>query len=460
METTITIQNRELSTRVKNKKQIIMKKFYLLAAAATILTACTNNEKMTVDLDNDGPVLIGFETYHEKSTKATATGAINDGTDLIKDHGGFGVWGFKGASATYSSTAKTLEERGFTTVFDNVKVWYEGGNPLTPTQGYTYAVPKYWDKGMKYIFFAYAPFDGTNATIDWEDTENDTKEGIGIIKISDIPSIQNVSKSKDNKAQGDADNKPENIQFEGSNTTGVTDYLMGTCVDNQYLTAENKGPSALGTNQNYGNDDVIRYTDQEQTVGFTFGHMLSKFQVNLKASAAYPGIKSIKVNTLSIENMPSSASTKVVFTQTAPTAPAGTYNTTSYTSTLSIIGAEGTSTNSLFILKNGSLSGETVTKPTEQLQSFNYYVAPNTPSGTGTDKYKLNIAYTIEYVDGITEDVTIADVDLSSSTTPLTTFAQNNSYNLTISVGLNQIFFTVVNVTNWADDITNNIEIK
>ncbi len=36
METTITIQNRELSTRVKNKKQIIMKKFYLLAAAATI----------------------------------------------------------------------------------------------------------------------------------------------------------------------------------------------------------------------------------------------------------------------------------------------------------------------------------------------------------------------------------------------------------------------------------------
>ena len=327
-------------------------------------------------------------------------------------------------AAEASGTPATVNiSSGYTTVFNNVKVWYESSS--TKTQGFTYAVPKYWDKNMEYIFFAYAPYDGTNASID---------NATGKITIADIASIQDVSKST---------GSDQALVYNGSNTAAVTDYLMATYVTNQKLNS---------TNQN-GKD----YDGKNQTVGFTFGHMLSKLQVNLQASDAYSGIEYIKVTTLSIENMPASASTKASFTQTSPTAPAGVYTPVSYTSALSIIGTSGTSTSGLYILKDGSLSGDVVTAPTAQNQSFNYYVAPNTPAGTGTDKYLLNIGYTIKYVDGITEDVTITDVDLSEK---LASLLQNNSYTLTIKVGLNQIFFTVDEIKGWVDQSAQEIEVK
>ena len=477
METIITKQNRELSTRVKNKKQIFMKKFYLLAAAVTALTACTNNEKMTADLDNDGQVLIGFETFHEKTTKATVTGEIDSKDDFTKEHGGFGVWGFKGSTATASTDLKTLEESGYTTIFDNVQVWYVSSNfTETPTQGFTYLVPKYWDKGMKYIFFAYAPYDATKATIDWKTDANG--KGKGIITISDIPSIQDLSKSNAdpnaNPAQTDQD-----IVFSGSDQTKVTDYLMATCVQNQYLTAANTTSTQSGTNQNYVDNDNEKaaYTKQEQTVGFTFGHMLSRITVKLKAATQYNGVMSMKVSYLAIKNMPEVKTDVTSFTQTAPTAAAGTYATSTWSGkTLQIINSgEGntnaTSKRDLYILKNGvGKNGSTPTTnanemtsidpPTDQQQTFYYYVAPNTPSGEGTeykDHYYLSINYTIKYVDNVEENVVIQNVDLSSK---LASMLQNNSYKLTINVGLNQIYFTVDKVDNWTEIGEETVEVN
>ena len=403
-----------------------MKKSYLMiAATATLLVACQRNEVFKDLVDDNETVMIGFETFHEKAKKATATDAISAPENMTSAHGGFGVWGYKAIDAAEASgTPATVNiSSGYTTVFNNVKVWYESSS--TKTQGFTYAVPKYWDKNMEYIFFAYAPYDGTNASID---------NATGKITIADIASIQDVSKST---------GSDQALVYNGSNTAAVTDYLMATYVTNQKLNS---------TNQN-GKD----YDGKNQTVGFTFGHMLSKLQVNLQASDAYSGIEYIKVTTLSIENMPASASTKASFTQTSPTAPAGVYTPVSYTSALSIIGTSGTSTSGLYILKDGSLSGDVVTAPTAQNQSFNYYVAPNTPAGTGTDKYLLNIGYTIKYVDGITEDVTITDVDLSEK---LASLLQNNSYTLTIKVGLNQIFFTVDEIKGWVDQSAQEIEVK
>lgn len=466
MRTTITIQDRELSTRVINKKQIFMKKFYLLAAAATIMTACTNNEKMTADLDNDGQVLIGFETYHEKSTKAYVTGAIDNGTDFIKSHGGFGVWGYKGtptdiANATVSGTPTIAnvsnpdsEAPKFTTIFKNVQVWYDGAE--TSPKGFTYAVPKYWDKGSEYIFFAYAPYDDTNASIN---------ESTGNISIADIASIQDVSKSRDNKDNEEEEaSLPKNIQFNGSDAAKLTDYLMATYVTEQKLVAENVGTTADGTNQNYGNGSTHRYAGQEQTVGFTFGHMLSKFKINLKASEPYSGVEYIKVDALSIEKMPKLTETaKTVFTQISPKGPAGNYSPNYYSTDLVVIGTGGTSTSSLYILKNGSnsISGETPTPPTEQVQEFNYYVAPskadNSETTNETEKYQLNIDYTIHYVDGIEEKVSISDTDLSGK---LTQFQQNYQYTLNILIGLNQIYFTVDAVTDWTESDLGEVEIK
>ncbi len=403
-----------------------MKKSYLMiAATATLLVACQRNEVFKDLVDDNETVMIGFETFHEKATKATATDAISAPENMTSAHGGFGVWGYKAIDAAEASGAAATVNisSGYTTVFNNVKVWYESSS--TKTQGFTYAVPKYWDKNMEYIFFAYAPYDGTNASID---------NATGKITIADIASIQDVSKST---------GSDQDLVYNGSNTAAVTDYLMATYVTNQKLNS---------TNQNGKG-----YDGKNQTVGFTFGHMLSKLQVNLQTSDTYSGIEYIKVTTLSIENMPASASTKASFTQTSPTAPAGVYTPASYTSALSIIGTSGTSTSGLYILKGGSLSGDVVTAPTAQNQSFNYYVAPNTPAGTGTDKYLLNIGYTIKYVDGITEDVAITDVDLSEK---LASLLQNNSYTLTIKVGLNQIFFTVDEIKGWVDQSAQEIEVK
>ena len=422
-----------------------MKKSYLMiAAAAALFAACSSNDTFK-DVESED-VLIGFETYHEKSTKATATDAITAKENLTKAHGGFGVWGYKGAPSsvgTASGTPATIDVSGFTSVFSNVQVWYDG---TSPTRGFTYAVPKYWDKAMEYVFFAYAPYDGTNASI---------TATTGNITIDDIPSIQNVSTSTGSE---------QTLVFNGSTTTGVTDYLMATYVTEQKLVAENKTTTPQGTNQNYGDGSAITYAGQQQTVGFTFGHMLSKLQINLQASEQYSGVQYIKVDALSIERMPASASTKASFTQTSPTAPAGAYTPNTYASELQVIGASGTSTSSLYILKDGALDndGVTITLPTKQDQSFNYYVAPNVADNSATtdvtEKYLLNITYTVHYVDGIEEEVTVEDVDLSSK---LTSLLQNNQYSLTIKVALNQIYFDVISITDWVTPIDNQeIEIK
>jgi len=408
-----------------------MKKSYLMiAAAAALFAACSDNDAFKEIVDDNETVMIGFETFHEKATRATATGEISGPTNFTKAHGGFGVWGYKGAPANIVAASGTpavvniSSTTNFTPVFENVQVWYESAS--TPSQGFTYTVPKYWDKNMEYIFFAYAPYDADHA---------DLNLATGNITIDDIASIQDISTST---GSGEA------LVFSGTTTTSVTDYLMASYEYDQKLNATNQSSES--------------YDLKGQTVGFTFGHMLSKLQINLQAKEAYSGLASLKVTSLSIENMPSSASTKASFTQTSPTAPAGAYTPSNYTSTLSIIGASGsTSTSDLYILKNGSMSGETVTAPTAQNQSFNYYVAPNAPTGTGTDKYLLNINYTITYTDGITEDVVIEDVDLSSK---LASLLQNNSYTLTIKVALNQIYFTVDAVTGWTDQTGQEIEVK
>lgn len=467
-----------------------MKKFYLIATAVTMLTACTNSEKLTADFSNDGPVMIGFETFHEKSTRAAATGEITLPEHFVKDasgNGGFGVWGYKGApddivaaSGSPNATVNVSNPESptpenpakYTTIFENVQVWYE--NTTTPSQGFTYRVPKYWDKGMEYIFFAYAPYDATNASIN---------RTTGNITIANIASIQDASSSNASSSPAPADDA---LVFSGSNTTGLTDYLMATYVTNQKLAEKNTTATAIGTNQNYVDTENGKneYTYQEQTVGFTFGHMLSRIIINLQAASQYEGVKTMKVSYLSIKNMPEVNTDVTTFNQISPTAPDGEYTTTTWpgktlqiinTNSTSDANANATSKKELYILKGGygkNVVGETETvtinpnemtaivPPTYQNQSFYYYVAPNAPSGTSeakTDHYYLDINYTIKYVDDVEENVVIQNVDLNSK---LASMLQNNSYTLTIKVGLNQIYFTVDAVTGWTENDAEDIEIK
>lgn len=428
-----------------------MKKCYLLAAAAAMLTACTNNEKLTADIDNDGQVLIGFETFHEKSTKAT--GEITQPNHLTKENGGFGVWGYKAADVATAAvpdgeTEAIVNVSSYTTIFDNVKVWWESTNDYDSDNNsendavhyhFTYAIPKYWDKGSEYIFFAYAPHDAA-ASIE---------EATGKITISSIPSIQDIS-----AFTGSASTK----KYDGTtNDQKVTDYLMATYVTNQKY---NASP--------YTNQHGKNYDDAEQTVGFTFGHMLSKLRIKLEAFSEFEGIKELIVNNLSIENMPATKTTTTNFTQNSPISPSGTYSPTAYNSELLVIkdGAGenevATSKTGLYILAGGkgldANDEETTTvadmvgsqAPTHNKQNFNYYVAPNNPNDNTNDdnkKYLVNLNYTINYVDGMTENVAVSDIDISDI---LPKLEQNYYYILTIKIQMNQILFTVDRVIDWA----------
>lgn len=430
-----------------------MKKFYLIATAVTMLTACTNSEKMTADFSNDDPVMIGFETFHEKSTKV---GAIESPENLTDVSGGFGVWGYKGSATdikTYgnddpSNDMDDLDKTAkFTNIFNNVKVWYESKVTYdTDKEHYhfTYAVPKYWDKKSEYVFFAYAPWDETHATLSKK----------GIITISNIPGIQDVSKY----SQSDEEKLSTRI-YANSNTASVTDYLMAKYETDQRY-----------DNSPYTNQHEKNYSDAEQTVGFTFGHMLSKLQVNVMANTQYSGVKEMIVNYLSIENMPALGTDveQTTFTQKSPTTSEGTYSPTYYAKNLQIINnnntenanANATSQTALYVLYDGSLNATThlPEAPSPQTQSFNYYVAPNNPANNTTEankKHLLNISYTIEYVDGIKEDVILEDIDLSPY---LSEMVQNNSYILNIKIALNEILFTA-SVTPWANSTTTEISV-
>lgn len=411
----------------------------MIAAAATLFVACTENDTFREVIDDNETVLIGFETYHEKLTRATATDTLHAPQNFTIEHGGFGVWGYKGAPADMvpasgSPAIVNLSNASkYTKVFDNVQVWYDADSSASQRHAhFTYAVPKYWDKTTEYHFFAYAPYDESNASFD------NTK---GIITIEDITPVQDVSTS--NNQTGAA------LVYSGSTTTNITDYLMATYVPEQKYLA-----NGTGTNQ-----ADSTYRDHGQTVGFIFGHMLSKLRVNVSANEQYRGIKEMKVTYLAIENMPEKdAESNASFTQDAPTAAAGTYTPSYYSTALQIINSDdsnntkATAQDTIFVLKNGTLSNGVAQQPDNQLQSFNYYVTPNNPSGNSTtenQKYYLTVKYTIKYVDGIVENVVPEKIDLSSK---LASLDQNNSYILNVKIALNEILFSVASVEAWATD--------
>lgn len=397
-----------------------MKKSYLMiAAVAALLASCSDTDSFKEAVDNEN-VLIGFETFHEKSTRA----AVTTRTDLTTDNGGFGVFGYNHTdNRAVAEGSISMSTTGTTKVFNNVKVWYQDG---ADTDGFTYAVPKYWDKYKFYTFFAYAP---------WNETAVTLTEGTGKFVRTDVKSLQST-----NNASSVTVGSNSRVKYVDANETAVTDYLIATCVTGQKYN---------GTNQS-----SKTYTGKEKTVGFTFSHILSKLNVTVKAKDEasghkYLGVKDIQVTSLNIENLPNT-SADLTYNQTAANAVAGTFSTTNYTTSLNIIAGDNALTTSPLYILDGGVNGSPITAPTEYInQAFHYWVAPNTPTGEGHDKYKLNIKYTINYVDG-TSDPFTRDLDLSTATTAFTTMAQNNIYNITVTIALDQIYFDVDQIVDWA----------
>ena len=465
-----------------------MKKNYLLiAAAAAMFAACSDTDTFKGSIENNETEIIGFQTYHGKSTRA----AVNNPEDLTSINGGFGVYGFKhlnqrtAASGIINlSDVSNTNVNYVTTVFDNVKVWYDDS---TPTD-FTYAIPKYWDKLKFYTFFAYAPYaEKAKDAVEAQGTEGqegyvpaaDAVKGIafnqntGLFTRNDVKSLQ----STNNTTTTGTNNRPQYTTAD--ETGGVIDYLIAPYVPNQKNATD-------GTNQSEKG-----YSEKDQTVGFTFYHTMSKFNIKVQAKDEenghqYKGVKDIIVTKLNIENLPN-ISTDITYTQTSVESnsgnvPSATFTPSSYATQLNIIAddqinntvtatdkSNALTTNALYILDGGSNSG-TLISPADYIpQEFHYFIAPNTPTeiaaNDGHDKYVLNIDYQITYVDGTIDPFT-RSIDLSNSnnvntgTNVLTTMEQNNIYNITVTIGLNQIYLTVDDVVEWADPKATGIDIE
>ena len=123
-----------------------MKKSYLMiAAAATMLTACMGNE-MKNDVKDFGNSEISFSTYASRQTKTDPTADNSSATtkwNLENHHTSFDVWAWKYYNGAWVS--KAVYDKG--TVNWNSSAWVTTGDNV-----------RYWDKSAeKYYFYAAAP---------------------------------------------------------------------------------------------------------------------------------------------------------------------------------------------------------------------------------------------------------------------------------------------------------------
>ena len=119
------------------------KKFLFVAAAATMMVACVETEKIGNDLyDNGAPRVIGFNTISEKATRANVE-------NLEAYHNTFAVW----------STKASNNNGAIETVFcgDSIKDLIKYDATKQDPNNWTYYPYRYWDKQATYNFVAVAP---------------------------------------------------------------------------------------------------------------------------------------------------------------------------------------------------------------------------------------------------------------------------------------------------------------
>lgn len=114
-----------------------MKKLYfMMAIAATMFAACSQNEVIDEVVDNSTPKAIEFTTYAEGQTRATENSGEDYDWDMKDHHSQYTVYGYK--------TVDGINHDVFT------------GQEVNSTTGY-YTPTKYWDKAASsYGFFAHA----------------------------------------------------------------------------------------------------------------------------------------------------------------------------------------------------------------------------------------------------------------------------------------------------------------
>lgn len=122
-----------------------MRKFLILAAAATVLASCYDIKEIGNDVKNNNePTIIGFGTFTQKATKAAAE-------NLETYHSTFAVWSTKKSN----NNPELAPENVFNG--DSIKDIITFDSERMHPNHWTYTDYRYWDKQATYSFIAVAP---------------------------------------------------------------------------------------------------------------------------------------------------------------------------------------------------------------------------------------------------------------------------------------------------------------
>lgn len=224
-----------------------MKKNYLfLAAAATMFTACVQNDVVNEMAQESAPQAIGFETFSNKATRAENS-TQTETLGLDKHHGDFRVWAYKNTmNPAY--------------VFEDVTVSYNSVN-----KKWEYTPLKYWDKSAnKYEFYAASP-----ASAGWSLNRKSSEQNDDYFTLVNF-TLDDVT-IKDTEYQE---------SFKGTTTQDLM----------------------VASPETIGEEDILNPT----SVQLDFNHILSRLNVTVKKPEALTA--TVVLTSISVNNLPNTGS--------------------------------------------------------------------------------------------------------------------------------------------------------
>ena len=372
-----------------------MKKILLVAAAATMMVACGQTEKLNNDLvNNEAPRVIGFNTISEKATRA---GVIED---LELYHKTFAVWSTKESMNTHAiDTVFNGDDAKDIITFDSVR--------LAPNH-WTYNPYRYWDRQAVYSFVAVAP-------------------NSKVIRF----------------------NKPENV---GDNTgTFVTVSADGYTLIGQNLqstTAPAEAEIKVGFDGADGNDTDImtsgkigrKGSDPVADVNLSFKHILAKLNVSIAKDPVFDNVK-VVIKSVKVTGLDDNG---VYFEATSDNNSAWRSALKDSTYALSWVNANG-----IELPKSEVVNNKNVAKPLYFIESLVM------PQSIEKEVEKLAISYTIvTETRSENYDYVLALQD-SVGTKVFDNFQEQNNYTIKLTVKPNVITFDA-STDAWNDIVNDN----
>ena len=227
-----------------------MKKFLILAAAATMMVSCMQTEKLNDDLRiADVPRVIGFNTISEKATKATVE-------NLEDYHRTFAVWSTKKSNNDENAPAEVVfcgDSLQDIITYDDDK--------MAPNH-WTYSPYRYWDKQATYDFVAVSP----NADIIRFNSPDDVADNGGtFITVDTINGYTLIG---------------QNLQT--SAAPGVSEMKIG------FKGGENEDTDLMTSKK-----ETVNGANPVPDVNMEFKHILAKLNISIAKDPTFDNVKVI-----------------------------------------------------------------------------------------------------------------------------------------------------------------------